>query len=429
MTNENTENDQENHIKIGSKFGCLEVIDDGSEYQSLIKRRIDDINEEKRKFVQMACDGVIKRHDREGWDGKKTIYTEAYIYKPSTFNTKYDSVRQADFDDAIAKLHRRNEVKRYKCRCRKCDKIRHYPSATLLKNPQYCLRPIHCSSKHTYSVRASNATNNKRQKYCNDETVILVKDKAEVVPSGEYCEKWNQDQQKKLDKKAKEDAAFIAALPRMFDDNYNKDFTGLRYESLDILKCVNERFEATPIPQYNRHRKTYSHVTVFKQYQCRCYLCGKEQLITCDKFGIHPPTQYGVRAYDGYWSAAYCKCHEISSFQWIVTKLLFENHVPYQVEYSFPDLYGSWEHNHLKYDYAIFDENGSIKQLIECQGEQHYMPVDEFGGMSMFKQQQINDEAKREYARKHGIALLEISYKDKRYEKVESILRENGIIP
>ena len=46
----------------------------------------------------------------------------------------------------------------------------------------------------------------------------------------------------------------------------------------------------------------------------------------------------------------------------------------------------------------------------------------------MFAIQQRNDEEKRKYAKEHEIKLIEISYKNKKYEIVESILRNNHII-
>ena len=39
-----------------------------------------------------------------------------------------------------------------------------------------------------------------------------------------------------------------------------------------------------------------------------------------------------------------------------------------------------------------------------------------------------NDELKKEYVKKHNIELIEISYKDKKIEKVEAILRKHKII-
>ena len=157
-------------------------------------------------------------------------------------------------------------------------------------------------------------------------------------------------------------------------------------------------------------------------------MCGKEHLFTCDQFGIYPPSKNGVHAYDGYWSKAYCDCHKISSFQWIVNKILFENNIRYQVEYSFPDLYGCFHRRKLRFDFAILNEDRSVKCLIECQGEQHYKTVDEFGDKRDFDIQITNDELKRKYAKQHAIPLIEISYKHKKIEKIEEILKDNEII-
>ena len=74
------------------------------------------------------------------------------------------------------------------------------------------------------------------------------------------------------------------------------------------------------------------------------------------------------------------------------------------------------------------DSDGTVICLIECQGEQHYKPVDEFGGRNQFESQIKNDELKREYAQKHHIELVEISYKDKKFERVSEILQSHGII-
>ena len=170
------------------------------------------------------------------------------------------------------------------------------------------------------------------------------------------------------------------------------------------------------------------HINVYKQYRCRCYLCGKEQNITCDQFGIFPPTEFGYNAYHGFWSEVQCDCHLISSFQWIVNKLLLEYGIRYQVEYTFPDLYGRYGKNQLRFDFAIFESDHSIKHLIECQGEQHYKPVEEFGGQYQLITQGLNDEMKRQYAVDHHISLIEISYKDKTYEKIKKKLQDKQVI-
>ena len=414
---------------VGERYGCLDVLDDGSEYFQLIESQILEIKIEKKDFIKAARNGELKRDDWHGWNGKHVI-TPAYIYDPVSFSSEYhrESIREKDFDEVIERLQLDSKTKHFKCRCRKCGKTRYYTLETLQTNPQFCLKPLYCSEKGR-SVSALDAAYNKKQKYKNNESVRLVSDKNEVVPSDEYCEKWNEKRDKDLRKQAEKDAALIAATPRRFAENYDDDFAGLKYESLDVLECISDSYESTPIMYYTqRHEKRYHDIIVYKQYRCRCYLCGKEMSVTCDKFGIYPPTEYGATAYHGYWSKLSCDCHKISSFQWIVNKILIDEGVPYRVEQEFPDLFGVSGEYKLRFDFAILNSNGSIKCLIECQGEQHYEPVEEFGGLHQFKNQLRNDDLKRQYAESHHIPLYEISYKDKRIERICEILKERGIV-
>lgn len=291
-----------------------------------------------------------------------------------------------------------------KCQC-KCGKTFTVDEQILINKPRYCIKP---------SRKYSNA------KDCVEQTISTeawFNKNAIIFPSEEYCGLWNAMQNKKIEKgKVVEKAT-----------NYDVDYSGKIYESLEIGECVSDSVEKLKSHTCSiKNRKYYFEKS--KQYRCKCYLCGREQLIVCEDFGIHPPTAYGYTAYHGYWSKAKCDCHEISSFQWIVNKLLFEASIPYRVEYRFSDLLGVSNQYPLKFDFAVFNENGEVKALIECQGEQHYKPVDEFGGDYYFNKQQKNDERKRQYAKEHSIPLIEISYKEKKIETIKSILIKNDIL-
>jgi hypothetical protein len=242
-----------------------------------------------------------------------------------------------------------------------------------------------------------------------------------------YCAEWNKYKAKQLQKRDKKLNEFLASVPRKHAPNYETDFTGKQYESLHIESCCNDHLEGDLFSYCLEHpNKKPKSITVYKQYKCKCTICGKEQYITCDKFGIYPPTKYGYRAYHGYWSNVFCDCHPISSFQWIICKLLFEANVKYRVEVTFPDLYGIGHKNLLRFDFALLDDHGNIKELLECQGEQHYEPVSEFGGINQFNKQKENDEFKRQYAATHNIPLHELSYKYKSYEKANQFLHRIG---
>lgn len=415
-------------MSVGMKCGCLQILDEGYEYLQSIDLQISNINNEKADFIKAIEDNKLVQKNWQGWNGKKTIITPAYIYKPINFETNHESVPVDEFDKAISRLLNAKEIKHYKCKCRKCGKIRFYSTDTLQTEPKVCYRPIYCSSQHTYSVRAQNATYRKRKQYESNESVCLVHSKDDVIPSEEYCDKWNDTRKKELLKQAEKDAKIIAEIPRKSAKNYDENFVGLKYESLEVLECVNDTLESTPIPYYNqRHQKLYRDIIVYKEYRCRCYLCRKEIKVTCDKFGIYPPTPYGYRAYNGYWSDIYCDCHTISSFQWIVNDILIKHSVEYLVEVSADGVFGIDNKTPLRFDFAVY-KKGQLFAFLECQGEQHYKPVEEFGGERRFSIQQRNDKEKRKYAEEKKIKLIEISYKDKKYETVESILKDNNII-
>lgn len=90
-----------------------------------------------------------------------------------------------------------------------------------------------------------------------------------------------------------------------------------------------------------------------------------------------------------------------------ISKILNNNKIPHIKGYTFNDLKG--KRNKLKFDFAIFEADNLVC-LIECQGEQHYNPVDHFGGEKKFICQQSYDNKKREYCKQHNLRLIEIPY-------------------
>lgn len=417
-------------IEIQKKYGCLTVLDDGEEYKRTEKYR--NCVEERNNILgrQKIYQSDFPEKDKISiiLEHENSSFALDYRRNPSQINRIFgEYVEHTVYFDNKKLIRIEKELDtHYKCRC-KCGKIQYYNEKTIESNPRYCFYPVPISTKFTYSVRANNATYNKKKKYDGIENVVLC-DATECDPADEYCEYYNKYKEKQIAKKEKELCQVVANLPRVYAKNYDIDFTGQQYETLIIEECVNEKLESEPRFSFSQqHKKRWHNITVFRQYKCKCVLCEQEQLITCDRFGIYPPTEYGYHAYNGYWSDVYCDCHPISSFQWILNKLLIENHILYQPEYSFEDLVGK-SGNYLRYDFAILNEDGSVNCLIECNGEQHYFPVEEFGGKAQYDIQVKNDQLKKEYAEKKGIPLHIISYKDKQYQKIESILRAEGII-
>lgn len=108
-----------------------------------------------------------------------------------------------------------------------------------------------------------------------------------------------------------------------------------------------------------------------------------------------------------------------------ISEILDMNNLKYVEEYSFKGL-NSENGRPLRFDFAVFDDDGNIDFLIEYQGKQHYEAVTKFGGKKGLYQQQHNDNQKRRYCALHNINLIEIPYTD--YDKVnyDYIMRRAG---
>ena len=92
-----------------------------------------------------------------------------------------------------------------------------------------------------------------------------------------------------------------------------------------------------------------------------------------------------------------------------IHEILEEAGLNFIEEYSFPDLVSS-SGRPLRFDFAVFDDEGNLDFLIEFQGIQHYQAKSKFGGASGLRKQQYNDMQKRRYCKEHNIPLVRIPY-------------------
>ena len=114
------------------------------------------------------------------------------------------------------------------------------------------------------------------------------------------------------------------------------------------------------------------------------------------------------------------KCQSYSKGEDRIKECLESNNIPYIIHKTYSELLGIGGKK-LSFDFYLPDYN----LLIEYQGQQHEKPTT-FGNMNVdeaqkqFKTQQEHDKRKRDYAKQHGIKLLEIWYYD--YNDISKIL-------
>ena len=97
----------------------------------------------------------------------------------------------------------------------------------------------------------------------------------------------------------------------------------------------------------------------------------------------------------------------------------------FKEEYSFEGL-NSPNGRPLRFDFAIFDDDGNLDFLIEYQGKQHYEASQKFGGKRGLYQQQFNDNKKRRFCALNDIKLIGIPYTEENLISYDYIMKQAG---
>lgn len=108
-----------------------------------------------------------------------------------------------------------------------------------------------------------------------------------------------------------------------------------------------------------------------------------------------------------------------------IFNILTDEGIPFEEEYEFPELVSS-SGKHLRFDFAIFDDDGELDFLLEFNGIQHYQPVKRFGGAKGLYRQQYNDNLKKQYCIKNHLKLVTIPYFDENKLSYDYIMRAAG---
>jgi len=108
-----------------------------------------------------------------------------------------------------------------------------------------------------------------------------------------------------------------------------------------------------------------------------------------------------------------------------IHNILTDYDVPFAEEYEFDDLIAS-SGRHLRFDFAVFNDDGTLDFLIEAQGKQHYVAVGKFGGGRGVSRQKYNDIQKKKYCQQHNIKLVCIPYYDENKLSYDYIMRAAG---
>lgn len=101
-----------------------------------------------------------------------------------------------------------------------------------------------------------------------------------------------------------------------------------------------------------------------------------------------------------------CGCASTSKWEMWLSEFFDSHGIVYDTQKFYPGLFGVGG-GYLLYDFCVHFLLGDV--LVECQGPQHYHPVDYFGGQDVFDRQVEHDARKREYAAEHNMKLIELN--------------------
>ena len=159
------------------------------------------------------------------------------------------------------------------------------------------------------------------------------------------------------------------------------------------------------------------------RYNCTCK-CGTKRVVIARS--LTGGTSYSCGCFRDEVAMSkyeFCVCTYLESLG--VSKGLNDDKcVGYVQHKSYDDLLGVGGHR-LSYDFLI--QINDNRWLVECQGGQHYFPVELWGGDDAFAKQMEHDIRKKKYAEMIGIPLVEISYTNFSYDDIVNVLQQNGI--
>ena len=179
-----------------------------------------------------------------------------------------------------------------------------------------------------------------------------------------------------------------------YESHNGIDETGKRYGKLLVLYRTDKNIKSDG-----------THIF----WHCKCD-CGNE----CDVNGSY--LRQGI--------STNCGC-ERSVGELKIKKILDENKILYQREYSFPDLLGAGG-GKLRFDFGILDQNNNLLYLIEYDGIQHFK-LNCFGteqeDFNILKQ---HDKLKDDYCKEHNIPLIRIPYTKFKTLTIKDLLLNKG---
>lgn len=285
-----------------------------------------------------------------------------------------------------------------------------------------------------YQIISRDKTKIAAAKYWNCKCILCGKEKsirADVVRKGPNCNCKN----------GQELIGFISNEFKVLEKTDKR----ARDECI-IYKCVCQNYGYID----------YIASNVLKDYKKHCPKCYQRKTTLIDlageTFGFLTVLERDLSTHIGHEEDAYwiCRCNKCNSIKTVrgvnlrkgvtrscgcikshgeecIAKILVENNVLFQREYTFPNLIHI---KPLRFDFAIFTTEGELSHLVEYQGSQHfYYQNSGWNTEENFIKTQQRDKIKKQFCEKHNIKIIYINYNENiTFEKIMGKVNENNDI-
>ncbi len=219
-------------------------------------------------------------------------------------------------------------------------------------------------------------------------------------------------------------------ISQFFEVHGNKyDYSKVEYKGSTVKVCII-------CPKHGEFwQKPSDHLSGYGCPRCRSLRMNTEKFIEKAKKIHGDKYDYSEAEYNGCRKIIKIKCNKHGIFEQTPYKHLQGHGCPYcnesHLENSTKNIL---EKNHIEYIYQcnkkVFKWLGGqsldfylpkYNIAIECQGVQHYKPIEYFGGEEKFKLTKKLDEEKRNKVKEHNIKLVYINY-NFNDEKIKSVI-------
>lgn len=174
---------------------------------------------------------------------------------------------------------------------------------------------------------------------------------------------------------------------------------GCRKKQLRIADMLGQKFDKLTVIERGDDEITSRGNTRHIRWECLCE-CGRMTLVRGTALRARTTRSCGCARFENPIPA--------SNGEIWISEYLSKHGYTFIGQKTYPTLIGVGG-GLLSFDFAVKHKHGTL--LIECQGLQHYQPIEYFGGIPMFERQVEHDKRKRNYVKsRKDLDLIEIPY-------------------